>query len=387
MSHTTSTAEVHRCALDWLLQAGLLRDVGRLYSATVIWNVLLRAAARSVSIFAACRDLAHAPSDDAVFSALVRGLPKTRVVLERRVNETLTGRLPRWLRRRAWQLAIDLHLKPYYGRPQHSRNELYYGEPKQGTSKFHAYATACIVQYGQRYVLALTWVRRHETLTTVVARLLATIAAKDVKIKCLLLDRAFYNVPMITFLLARRLRFLMPVVMRGRPPKKGRAATGLRLIKRQPAGWYVHVLRNGQRTAQTFICVAYRTHKNRKDRKRVQQKLLFAAWGVSGTPTEIRERYRLRFGIESSYRQMRQALVPTCTRNPHLRLVLIAVALILRNLWVWLHGERLGDGRQESLTVRYERLRFRRLLDWLVHVVVAELHDGTTPCVEIPPSG
>ncbi len=77
------------------------------------------------------------------------------------------------MRRPTWQVAIDWHLVPYYGEPQHSRNEIYYGKPKQGTSHFHAYATACIVQYGERYTLALTWVRRHESTVVVLRRLLA----------------------------------------------------------------------------------------------------------------------------------------------------------------------------------------------------------------------
>jgi IS4 transposase len=38
---------------------------------------------------------------------------------------------------------------------------------------------------------------------------------------------------------------------------------------------------------------------------------LFAAWRVKGSPTEIRERYRKRFGIETSFRQLRQARIYT----------------------------------------------------------------------------
>jgi hypothetical protein len=41
-----SAAEVHQCALRWLLDAKLLKDHGWLCSAAVVWNVLLRAAAR-----------------------------------------------------------------------------------------------------------------------------------------------------------------------------------------------------------------------------------------------------------------------------------------------------------------------------------------------------
>ncbi len=380
-SHTISSREVHEWALNWLLASKLLTDHGWLCTASVVWSIVLRAAARATSVFAACRDLAEAPSDQALFNALKDGLPKTLPVLERRLNKSLTGHLSRGMRRRSWEVAIDWHLVPYYGQPHESRNELYYGKPRQGTQKFHAYATACIVMYGHRYTLALSWVRRHETTVRVLARLLDRIDDLGLKIRCLLLDRAFFNVPVAEFLQSRQLPFLMPVMFRGRQPKKRRRLTGLHWIKRQAAGWYQHTLKNGKRQATIRVCVAYRTHKNRKDRKRVQQKLLFGAWRVSGTPTDIRHRYRRRFGIESSYRQMRQAKIYTCTRDPHLRLVFVAVALLLRNLWVWIHETLLADGRGEGLTVRLERLRFKRLLDWIACAVVALLHDGSTPYV------
>src|SRR5262249_11646446 len=150
----------------------------------------------------------------------------------------------------------------------------------------------------------------------------------------------------------------------------------------QPAGWYTHTLKNGKRQVTLSVCVGYRRHRNRKDRKQVKQKLLFAAWRVKASPTDIRERYRLRFGIETSYRQLRQARIHTCTRDPHRRLVFVAVALILRNLWVWIHETHLADGGGDSLTVRLERLRFKRLLEWIAQVVATELHNGSMPYVE-----
>jgi hypothetical protein len=378
-----SSAEVHQWALQWLLQARLLKDHGPLCTAAVVWNVVLRASARMISVFAACRDLANAPSQQGVFDALTDGLPRTLTVLEKRLNRALTSSWPRRLFRRAWEVAIDWHLQPYYGEPERSRNEIYFGKPKQGTTKFHAYATACIVQYGQRYTLAVTWVRRHESMVTVLRRLLAKIDELGLKIKLLLLDRAFFNVSVTEYLQGQNLPFLMPVMFRGRRPKKRRRLTGLRRIQRQRAGWYPHTLKSGKRTVALSVCVAYRTHRKRKDRKRVQQKLLFAAWRVRGTPTEIRERYRKRFGIESSYRQMRQARIYTCTRNPHLRLVFMAVALILRNLWVWIHATILAEGRGEHMTLRLDQLRFKRLLDWIAQIVVAVLHDGSMLCVAL----
>jgi hypothetical protein len=380
---TISSPEVHQWALQWLLDAQLLKDHGPLCTAVVVWSVVMRAAARMVSVFAACRDLANAPSQQAVFDALEDGLPRTLQVLEKRLNWALTSSWPRRLQRRQWPVAIDWHLVPYYGEAHQSRNEIYYGKPRQGTKKFHAYATACIVQYGQRYTLALTWVRRHETTVVALGRLLARIREIGVKIRLLLLDRAFFNVPVTDYLQGEQLPFLMPVVFRGRPPKKKRAKTGLHWIKRQKAGWYPHTLKNRKRAVTISVCVGYRTHRKRKDRKRVQQKLLFGAWRVHGSPTEIRERYRKRFGIESSYRQMRQARIYTCTRNPRLRLVFVAVALLLRNLWVWIHATLLAEGRGEQLTLHLERLRFKRLLDWIAQAVVSILHDGSTPYIDL----
>lgn len=383
-SHTISSGQVHQWTLNWLLQAKVVKDHGWRCTRVVILNVLLRAAARCISVSAACRDLSDGPSDQAVMTALDRCLPKTLSVLERRLNEALTCDLPRSLRRRAWEVAIDWHLSPYYGQPFRSRNELYYGKPRQGTKKFHAYAAACIVSHGHRYTVALTWVRRHESTVTVLQRLLARIREISLKIRRLLLDRAFFSVPVVSFLQQENLPFLMPVVFRGRKPKNPRKAKGLHQIKRQPAGWYEHTMKNGKREATVSVCVGYRRHRNRKDRKQVKQKMLFAAWRVSGSPTEIRERYRRRFGIETSFRQMRQARIYTCTPNPRLRFLFVMIALLLRNIWVWLHQTRLGEGSGESMTLHLHLLRFKRMLDWIVQEIVALYHDGSTLCVDEP---
>jgi hypothetical protein len=386
MNYTITSGQVYSWTLTSLLQAKLVKDHGWQCTAQVMLGIVLRAAARSISVFAACRDLAGGPCGQAVMDALEETLPKTVPVLEGRLNAALTDPLPRCMTRRSWEVAIDWHLQPYYGQPLQSRNELYYGPPKQGTTKFHAYATACIVEYGRRYTVALTWVRRHESMVTVLRRLLATTRAKGLKIKRILVDRAFFNVPVIEFLQAEKLPFVMPVVIRGRPPRKGRRLTGLRWIKRQPAGWYPHTMKSGKRQVSVSICVNYRWYRAGKDRRRrkerrQRQKLLFAAWRVYACPTAIREHYRLRFGIETSFRQMRQARIYTCTRSPRLRLFFLALALILRNLWVWLHQTRLAEGAGDDLTLHLERLRFKRMLDWIVHEVVALFHDGSTPCV------
>jgi putative transposase len=93
----------------------------------------------------------------------------------------------------------------------------------------------------------------------------------------------------------------------------------------------------------------------------------------------------VRFRIETSYRQMRQARIYTCTRNPRLRLLFVAMALVLRNLWVWIHQNRLAEDHGDSLTPHLHRLRFKQMLDWIVHEIQIIYHDSSTPCVKWEP--
>jgi hypothetical protein len=90
MDFSVSASELHQWALQWLVQAEVLKERGRgVCTATVVWSILLRAAARMISVFAACRDLSEAPSQQAVFDALEAGLPRTLRVLENRLNGAL----------------------------------------------------------------------------------------------------------------------------------------------------------------------------------------------------------------------------------------------------------------------------------------------------------
>jgi len=45
----------------------------------------------------------------------------------------------------------------------------------------------------------------------------------------------------------------------------------------------------------------------------------------------------------------------------------VAVALRLRNVWVWLHWELLAERRRGHRRVDLRRMTFRRMLLWLQH--------------------
>ena len=97
---------------------------------------------------------------------------------------------------------------------------------------------------------------------------------------------------------------------------------------------------------------------------------IYAFWGrVPPSFDWVKETYRQRFAIETTYRQLHQARIRTSTRDPVRRLLDVGIALILRNVWVWLHHEVLARPRRGSREIRLDLLRFRRMLLWLAHVV------------------
>jgi putative transposase len=367
--------EVQTYAEDWLGSALRLEYQGYKCSSAVLLKVLLIAAARVVSLFAACRSLADAPTDQTIRNALAATLPEM-VELERRLNLALVGGVPKALRRKSRMLAIDLTLIPYHGKPALDSKEIFRSEPKSGTTHFHAYATAVVLHKGYRYTLALTHVEHGESMKEVVQRLLAIVRRRGVKVRFLLLDKGFFSVEVIQYLHRAGHGFVIPAVVRGRKPKNPKARLrGLRALLKKKNGFYRHTLTSPQTkekqktSTKVTICVSSKNYIKEKTGKRCRKKLLYALYKVRRTPREIRELYRKRFGIETSYRQMNEARAKTCTRCPRLRLLFVGIALVLRNVWVWIHF-RFAKGKYSAEPQLFlELLRFNEMLYWIVQVI------------------
>lgn len=364
--------EVEDCAATILQDAVRLPDRGRKCAASTVWCVLLYAAARITSIADACARLRNAPCDDAVRAAIRRGLPDVDE-LERRLNDGLLDLLPRrLLRRRKHRVAIDLTLIPYHGQPHRDKSEVYRGEAKSGTTHFHAYATCYMVHRGQRFTLALARVTLGAKLEEVVARLLRRVRAGGVEPRLVLLDRGFYSVGVVRYLQASRTPFLMPVQLRGRKPNDPRGPTATNVFAAwKKSGWSTYSWTNADgRRATVDICVAV-TRKGRRSRgKGRRATLVYAYWGCR--PSDfgwVRRTYRLRFGIETSYRQLHQARIRTTTRDPLQRLLFVGTALVLRNVWVWLHLMVLAEPAKGRRVQQPMKLTFRTILAWLMHRV------------------
>src|SRR5947209_3167228 len=239
-----------------------LRDHGPKCTAGVLLTVLFYAAARITSLAAACKALVGAPSDTAVHDALLATLPPIHE-LQRRVNRALQGDLPKALRRRRQPLAIDLHLVPYHGEALHDADEVYRRQAKSGTNHFQAYATAYVIRKGQRFTVALAYVRKGQPLAQVIQELLRQAAKARVRPRYLLLDRGFCAVAILRYLQRARYPFLMPLPLRGRKPEHPKGVSGSRVFGTwKSSGWSRYTLTSakGER-ATVAVCVKCRNRR------------------------------------------------------------------------------------------------------------------------------
>lgn len=204
-------------------------DAGGLSTET-LYEVLLWAASHHDSIEHAAQHLTGVPTGNDLRYHLDKF--KEMATLEQQLNRALQSHLPSGIANHRHRLAIDLHLLPYYGRPSEAEAPyIYRSEAKAGTTSFFAYATVYVIRTHQRVTLAIHAVQREETAVAIITRLLDAITPLTVKVRDLYLDRGFYSVPVLRWLMALRLPFIMPAIIRGKTGGTGHCARGDVAIK------------------------------------------------------------------------------------------------------------------------------------------------------------
>lgn len=309
----------------------------RITSETAL-QVLAYASVNRLTLEASCARLEQAPSGNRLREVLLPALPALPV-LQRRLNTTLRRQLPPVLLKgtRDYEMAIDLTQVPYHGQPHADDDEVMRGQAKAGTTHFHGYLTVSLVHTQRRHVLAVLFVRRHDTMVSLVRRALQLVKRLKIRIRRVLLDAGFSAVAVFRTLARRHLSYIIPLKVRG---KSG----GVRklLVGRQSYAttYTLHSLRAGDYTVAAVVVVRY---SNGRYRRRGVRRFAYAVarLTLSGTAAcrAVFQWYRRRFGIESSYRQMHQVRARTTSRHPGLRLLLIGLALILVNLYIHLRGQ------------------------------------------------
>jgi putative transposase len=249
--------------------------------------------------------------------------------LEASVNAALHDGLPRRARRAAADVAVDLHDQPFYGQDDELTCR---GEAKAGTTRCYRVATAYLLCEGVRFTLGLVFVRPETSNAELLGRVLSYGEQAGVTVKRLWLDKGFASIAVYRLLRQRGINAVIACPIRGKPGGLGTRA----LCKGKASYHSSHTFRSQSHGVCMVPVTVVRTWSLTRQGTRRWTYLMFVQLGSPLAPHKLRAHYRLRFGVESSYRCMREVKGKTSTRNPAVRLLFMALAFILLNLWVLL---------------------------------------------------
>ena len=290
-----------------------------------VFTVLVRAASTNESIEHTAKTLEDTPDGGTIRYHLEKR--QDMAAMEEEVNEALQSRLPGNLTKHAQRMAIDLNLQPYYGTP--SPEELpyiYRSKAHNGTCSFYAYASCYVIRKGKRVTIALTPVRCDDMMVGIITRLLDRVNRLGISIKRLYMDRGFYSVPVIRWLQVCDVPFEMPVIIRG---KRG----GTRqLLQRGKSYKTQYTMKSQTYGTVTFAVWVVGVYSNGKHGKHGHKFYAYAVYKVSLGLRALHQDYRLRFGIESSYRLKNTCRIRTTMKKPVVRLLFIGIAFLLIDL-------------------------------------------------------
>lgn len=326
-----------------------------------LFQVLIRAASKQDSIEHTTRQLTGVPTGNTIRYHLDK--LDDMGALEAQLNQALQSRVPSRILGGKHRLAIDLHLIPYYGTPTATELPyIYRSQAKSGTTAFFAYATVYVIARNKRVTLAIHAVHRQETLVATLTYLLAALAGLRLRVKRLYLDRGFFCVPVIRWLKALNLPFVMPAIIRG---KQGGTRS---LLKGRKSDTTSYTLRGSYGAVESDMGVVCRYHRGNRGRRGIQH-LLYVFHRVKLALSTLHQDYRCRFGIETSYRIKNSSRIRTTTKKPVVRLLFVALAFVLVNLWIyllWCFVSHRGSGARR---VYRHLFPLKTMLEFLVQAV------------------
>lgn len=329
----------------------------------MVLDTLIYAAAERKSLHSACASLSGTANDDTIRNYLNAAFrPEWIHRMQLAVNRALRAELPRRLRRGRWHIAIDLHDQPYYGHCEELEPWVCQSKSKRSTKRFLRIATAYVIRDGLRVTAAMRVVRPEHNMEDVVSWLVQALRSDGIGIRRLWLDRGFASGGVVRRIEAMRLSAIIACPIRG---KQGGTRA---LCKGRRTYGTVHDFSSRRHGSWSAYVSVVRAFVTKKGRKRARW-LLFIQVGVRIPDKQVKGLYRRRFGIESSYRLMNQVRARTTSRNPAIRYLLMAVGLILVNVWVQLRYAHCRFVKRKRECLDEARFRLWRLIDFIRHAV------------------
>jgi hypothetical protein len=322
------SGEEIRMTMQEVAQTHLPFEVdGYVCTSEMIIDVLMKAASEGISLDAACRDLTDAATGNTIREILNEQLSVEQLrEYEDQINAALGDRVPEQIFQKKLEAALDEHDEPFYGKTPALKAYTVRSRARQGTSHFFRIASAYVIYRQMRLTLAVTFVLPEDETVDVVQRLHERLQALHLHIGVLYLDRGFCSGEVIRYLQAQHQPAVVACTIRG---KQG----GTRQLCRG---------RQSYRTTYTFTdgtpveMAVVATLVPGKEGQRRRKWLLFVLIGLDWSPHTVYQRYRFRFGVESTYRILRRVRIKTSSRNPAFRFFTLGFALLLVNIWAYL---------------------------------------------------
>lgn len=327
-----------------------------------LFEILVRAASIGDSIENTSKVLNESPCGNDIRYHLDKINDFEKV--EQQINSALKSRIPQRIKKGRHKIAIDLNLIAYYGKPNSDEEDyIYRSEAKSGTNSFYAYATVYVLTRNKRVTLAIRGVRWYDTSVAIITNLLASLSNLNIDIKTLYLDRGFFNVPVIRWLKALKLPFIMPAIRRGK--KKGIK----QFLNGRSSYKTTYTMSRGKDDDVTFDLWIVCKYRKGKRKKRGVEYFAYVVFDVKINLTYVHEDYRKRFGIESSYRLKNLCRIRTNNKKPALRLLFVGISFILVNIWVYLLWFKISRARKGRRLVYSKLFGLKQMLAFLRQTV------------------
>lgn len=320
-------------------------------------DLLLKAVAEGSSLEAVCADSCGVVDSNTLREQLNAALTVDALrQQEEEMNAALQAAIPYKMPRGGLEVAIDTHDEPFYGKTPELRAYTCKSRAKDGTTHFFRIASAYVIWREVRLTLALTYVLPEDSLPSVVERLLQRLGHLGLHATLLYLDKGFCSGEIIRYLQRTQQAAVLACPIRG---KQG----GIRALCRGRGSFTTDYTFTDGTTAR--LALVDTRVPNPKTSRKQRKWLAFVLVDLEWTPRQVYHNYRRRFGIEASYRLLRQVKVLTNSRNPALRFFFLGLGLLMQNVWVlarWLFTRRPGKGRHKLIPSLLRFDRFRKLL-------------------------
>ena len=215
--------------------------------------------------------------------------------------------------------------------------------------------------------MALLFVRPEDEIAGLVVALLRRLGILGLKVRRVYLDKGFCSIPVLEYLKQLGWPAIIACPIRG---KKGGTRALCQGRKSYSTQHTFKSQQNGSFTAPMAVVRTYTTRKRSKRKKRRATWLVFVVLNCTFNPKSILKLYRKRFGIETSYRCMRQVRAWTTSRNGALRFLLMSLGFIFVNLWLELRHRFCQLKQRGRRKIDLKLFELQRLLSFLKQAII-----------------